>query len=341
MPFLIRRPWDLPEREVTPEAVYANRRGLRREFLAEMALAALGAGLFAGCDGSDEDVRRAGAYEAPLPMGGNAAADDHSDGIPELPSGKPRRNPAFTYGRAESDEAETQRYANFYEFTTSKSVWRYVDKFQPLPWTVTIEGLCGSPRTFDLDTLHKEFPYEERCYRHRCVETWAMCVPWAGFPLRDLLAKVDPKPEAKYVEFETLNRPSECPNLATSFGRFPWPYTEALTLKEAMNELAFLATGLYGHQLPKQNGAPFRLVVPWKYGFKSIKSITHIRLVDERPLTFWNTVAPDEYAFQANVDPEVPHPRWSQRTEWMLGTRERHETRKYNGYGEYVSGLYT
>jgi sulfoxide reductase catalytic subunit YedY len=165
-----------------------------------------------------------------------------------------------------------------------------------------------------------------------------MCIPWTGFPLRDLLKVVEPKPTAKFVEFATFNRPDEAPMMNRS--SYPWPYTEGLTIAEATNELAFVVTGVYGEPLPKQHGAPIRIVVPWKYGFKSIKSVDRITLVDAQPATFWNTIAPSEYDFQANVNPAVPHPRWSQKTEWMLGTNERFPTQIYNGYGEYVASIY-
>ena len=192
--------------------------------------------------------------------------------------------------------------------------------------------------TFDLDDLHGKFEFEERAYRHRCVETWAMCVPWTGFPLHALLKMVEPEPAAKFVQFETFNRPTEAPNMADT--SFPWPYTEGMTIAEAMNELAFVATGIYAEPLPKQHGAPVRLVLPWKYGFKSIKSIVRITLTGKRPETFWNTLIPREYGFEANVDPDVPHPRWSQSTEKMLGTGKSFPTLKYNGYGDHVAKLY-
>jgi sulfoxide reductase catalytic subunit YedY len=197
-----------------------------------------------------------------------------------------------------------------------------------------------------MDDVYKRFSLEERDYRHRCVETWAMCVPWTGFPLADLLKLVEPKKSAKYVAFETFERPKEAPYQAQS-SQYPWPYQEGLTIGEAMNELTLLATGLYGEPMPKQNGAPIRLVVPWKYGFKGTKSIVKIRLTDKKPPTFWTTVNAAEYAFEANVEPDVPHPRWSQKTEWMLGSKlspfdegDRYDSVIYNGYGDYVAKLY-
>jgi len=204
---------------------------------------------------------------------------------------------------------------------------------------VEIDGECHNPRTLELDDIHKRMTLEERCYRHRCVEAWAMCVPWTGFPLRDLLKLVEPKSSARYVAFETFYRPNEAPGF-NSHSDFPWPYCEALTIDEAMNELTLLATGLYGEPLAKQNGAPIRLVVPWKYGFKSIKSIVRIRLESQRPATFWNSEWPEAYDFTANVDPKISHPSWSQESERMLGTGERYTTKPFNGYGDYVGKLY-
>jgi len=349
MNFFIRKPWDLPPQLHTPESVYRQRRQHRRQFLAELGLAGIGATLglsLAGCQrGSDEEIKQAGTYESKtlqnLPQ---PAAPEQADTPDDAPRSSPypaRRNTKFEYGRPETDEAEAARYTNFYEFTGpyTKASWRYVGKFQPDPWTIEVSGLCAKPRTFDMSDLYRLFSFEERAYRHRCVETWAMCIPWTGFPLRDLLKLVEPLPAARYVRFETFNRPEEAPYMADDPG-YPWPYTEGLTLAEATNELTLLATGIYGHPLPKQHGAPIRLVVPWKYGFKGIKSVVKISLTQKEPATFWNTISPTEYKFGANVEPEVPHPRWSQATEWMLGTRERFPTQLYNGYGEFVGSLY-
>lgn len=329
--FFARRPWDLPQRQHTPESIYAHREFHRREFLAAAGLASLTAALgLSGCSRATKDELEA--------AGGVTKKSIPTDIYPEK---RGNRNPKFEYGRDESIEQDTAEFTNFYEFATSKSSWRYVGKFQPDPWTVEVTGLCAKPVTLDMDDFykHKRLKFESRDYRHRCVETWAMCVPWTGFALRDLLRAVEPLPAARFVKFQTFNRPLEATHMDNL--RFPWPYTEALTLAEATSELPFIATGVYGHPLPKQNGAPIRLVLPWKYGFKSIKSIVKIELTDARPETFWNTVAPDEYGFEANVDPEVPHPRWSQRTEWMLGSRERFNTVKYNGYGDWIGKLYS
>ncbi|MSR60213.1 MAG: protein-methionine-sulfoxide reductase catalytic subunit MsrP [Planctomycetaceae bacterium] len=350
MQFIIRRPWQLSQRDHTPEAVYLRQKLHRRQFLASLGVSAAGIGalLLQGCDkGTDDEVLKAGNYE-PIPTAPAADANGEPGHEPIVgdsvaPQGMypARRNDKFEYGRAETVEAQAARYTNFYEFDSSKMSWRYVTKFQPSPWTVEVDGLCAKPRTFDLDDLHKLMPLEERAYRHRCVETWAMCVPWTGFRLSELLKLVEPQPAAKFVAFETFDRPSQAPHRGASPPpSYPWPYTEGLTIAEATNELTLLATGMYGHTLLKQHGAPVRLVVPWKYGFKSIKSIVRITLADKPPATFWNTLMPDEYDFEANVNPHVSHPRWSQRVEKMLGSGEKHPTVIYNGYGSYVADLY-
>jgi methionine sulfoxide reductase catalytic subunit len=217
-------------------------------------------------------------------------------------------------------------------------VWRHVEAFQPVPWTVEVAGLVEEPKIYDIDTLVRVFPLEERIYRHRCVEAWAMVVPWTGFPLAKLLKKAGVRAGAKYVRFESFNRSAQASHQADR--SMPWPYTEGLTLAEAMNELTFLVTGMYGHPLLKQHGAPLRVVIPWKYGFKGTKSLARIVVTDTRPPTFWNTLAPREYGFESNVDPDVPHPRWSQQTERLLGSGEKRPTVLYNGYGEWVAKLY-
>ena len=324
----IRHPWDIAESLHTAESVYHRRQQHRREFLRVMGGTALATGLagpIVGCTRpAEEEVRQAGAVE-PLPAAQAAL----------YPA---KRNRAFVYGRPETLRRDAAEYTNFFEFTPGKETYRFVELFQPAPWSLLIDGLCSKPQTFDLDDIYTRFLLEERTYRHRCVETWAMCVPWTGFRLRDLLELVQPQPSARFVTFETFNRPKQAPNMLDWTN--PWPYTEALTIDEAKNELAFIATGIYGEPLLKQHGAPIRLVVPWKYGFKSIKSIVHITLTNEQPATFWNTLLPNEYGLNANVEPDVPHPRWSQNTEWMLGSMERYNSQKYNGYGEYVADLY-
>ena len=214
-----------------------------------------------------------------------------------------------------------------------------VDKFVTAPWPVKIHGLCEKPVTLDAQELAAEFGLEERVYRFRCVEAWSAIVPWTGFELRKLLEKVQPKAGAKFVKFVTAFRPEQMPGVARLRG-YPWPYTEGLTLGEAMHPLTMLATGVYGKPLPKQNGAPIRLVVPWKYGFKSGKSLVEIELTDKQPKTLWETLSPEEYPFEANVDPAIPHARWSQATERVVDSGDRIRTLPLNGYAAQLSGLY-
>jgi sulfoxide reductase catalytic subunit YedY len=229
-------------------------------------------------------------------------------------------------------------YCNFYEFTTRKEgVADLAKGFKTSPWAVQVGGLVQKPTTFDLDDLRK-FTQEERVYRLRCVEAWSMVIPWVGFPLARLLEEVEPMSRAKYVRFETLYDPDQMPGLSSSF--YNWPYVEGLAIEEAMHDLAILATGLYGKPLLPQNGAPVRLVVPWKYGFKSIKSIVKIDLVEEMPVSLWMAASPREYGFYANVNPEVAHPRWSQATERRIGETKRLQTLLFNGYAEQVAHLY-
>src|SRR5829696_458878 len=229
-------------------------------------------------------------------------------------------------------------YNNFYEFDTSKSGVAYAAKgFVTRPWAVAVDGLVNKPGVFDLDELMK-FALEERIYRLRCVEGWSMVIPWIGFPLHKLLEEVEPAPQARYVAFQTLLGPERMPNQRT--GILDWPYVEGLRLDEAMHPLTIMATGLYGETLPPQDGAPVRLVVPWKYGFKSIKSVVKITLVANEPPATWNIQAPDEYGFYSNVNPGVPHPRWSQATERRIGEYGRRNTLPFNGYAEQVARLY-
>lgn len=230
-------------------------------------------------------------------------------------------------------------YNNYYEFSFDKEdVATLAKDFKTSPWTVTVGGLVNKPRTFDIDELIRKFPQEERIYRLRCVEAWSMVIPWLGFPLAKLLKEVEPAAKAKYVRFETLYDRQQMPGQRT--GMLDWPYIEGLRLDEAMHNLTILATGLYGKALPPQDGAPIRLVVPWKYGFKDIKSIVKIDLVEEMPISAWMRAAPDEYGFYANVNPNVPHPRWSQASERRIGQLERLKTLLFNGYAEEVAHLY-
>ena len=296
---LIRTP--LPhhptEAEVTPEALYLDRRKLL-------------AGLVA-----------AGA----LP------ADALAQGLPA------RRTRSLNETPTPYDSVT--HYNNFYEFGFGKEDPAHnAGRLRTHPWAVRVEGLVAKPQTFDIDRLTHLFPLEERVYRHRCVEAWSMVIPWVGFPLGALLRLVEPQARAKYVAFETLHDPAQMPGQRTA--ALQWPYVEGLRIDEAMNPLCLLAVGLYGKVLPNQNGAPIRLVVPWKYGFKSIKSIVRIRLVDRQPPTSWNLSAPHEYGFYANVNPEVDHPRWTQARERRIGEWLPRRTLMFNGYGDEVAGLY-
>jgi methionine sulfoxide reductase catalytic subunit len=318
----VSQAWNSPEREITPEgALFSRRKLLVGGGIAGGLLAAGGLG-YLWYRGSDDEVLSRGRFDYPASDLYPAVANEHF----------------LDAGRSLTVETDAARYCNFFEFSSTKAVWRQVGPFEPVPWTVEIAGLVEQPKTYDIDQLARLLPLEERIYRHRCVEAWAMVVPWTGFPLAALLKKVGARAGAKFVLFETFDRPRQASRQADR--GLPWPYTEGLTLAEAMNELTFIATGMYGHPLEKQHGAPLRLVVPWKYGYKSAKSLVRITVTDQQPRTFWNTLVPYEYDFQANVNPGVPHPRWSQRSERMLGTGERHETRLYNGYGDWVAKLY-
>ena len=230
-------------------------------------------------------------------------------------------------------------YTNFYEFGSSKNIWRRASKLKVDNWSIKIDGLVKKKKTFDIDNLKKLIGLEERIYRFRCVEGWAMVVPWLGFPVNKILEIVDPDKDANYVRFETFYDPKIAPGQKQSW--YPWPYVEGISLEEAKNDLAFFATGMYGKDIPNQNGAPLRLVLPWKYGFKSIKSIVKITFTKEKPIGLWEKLAPKEYGFWANVNPNVPHPRWSQSKEQLLGTNEFQTTQIYNGYQENVSYLYS
>jgi len=234
---------------------------------------------------------------------------------------------------------DISNYNNYYEFTTDKEgVAPLSEKFNPSPWSVEVYGLVNNPKTYAIEDLLSKFTQEERIYRLRCVEAWSMVIPWTGFTLASLLKEVEPTSDAKYLRFETVYRPDEMPGQSSPF--YPWPYQEGLRLDEAMNDLTILATGLYGEPMPNSNGAPIRVVVPWKYGFKSIKSIVKIELTDQQPDTLWHSAAPGEYGFFSNVNPDRPHPRWSQATERRIGELGRRPTLMFNGYGQQVAHLY-
>jgi sulfoxide reductase catalytic subunit YedY len=315
---LIRRqkPWDVIDCKTTDESVYLNRRSLLRT----MGIA--GAGL--------ASASVVGGSLAPLVSSARAAS---ITGFPAT------RNPTFTLDRPVTVEEEAITYTNFYEFGSSKNIWRKAQKLVTDPWIFTIEGLVDNPLQLDAsDLIARTGPQEERLYRHRCVEAWAMAVPWTGVPMSRIVTLVQPKAEAKYIRLETFFDPSVAIGQRQSW--YPWPYVEGITIDEAMNEMAFIGTGLYGRAMEKQNGAPLRIVLPWKYGFKSIKSIVKMTFTDQRPVSFWEKLASNEYGFWANVNPDVDHPRWSQATERMLGTGKRVATQIYNGYGEQVAYLY-
>lgn len=306
------RPPHIPSSEITPRSVYVR----RREFLGLMA--------------------------------GAGAALGASPARAEAPATMPLKTVASAY---KVDEPLTKRedvttYNNFYEFGTFKDdPVNNAGKFQPRPWTISVDGLVGKPGTFDIDQLIADIPVEERVYRMRCVEAWSMVIPWNGFPLKALLDKVEPLGSAKYVAFETVVRPEEMPGQSGRFQPMPWPYVEGLRLDEALHPLTILAVGLYGETLPNQNGAPVRLVVPWKYGFKGIKSIVRISLTETQPPNSWNLLQGNEYGFYANVNPEVDHPRWSQATERRIGEggffgSGRRPTLMFNGYADEVASLY-
>lgn len=265
--------------------------------------------------------------------GASAATEPAAEpAMPELPAKQDERgDPANSY-------EDITHYNNYYEFSTDKeAVNPYSQGFTTEPWTVEVSGLVNNPKTYGMEDLLK-FPQEERVYRLRCVEAWSMVIPWTGFTLASLLKEVEPTSDAKFVRFETVYRPEEMPGQKSPF--YPWPYQEGLRLDEAMHDLTILATGLYGMPMPNPNGAPVRLVVPWKYGFKSIKSIVKIEVVAEQPSTLWNSIGSNEYGFYSNVNPERPHPRWSQATERRIGEFARRPTLMFNGYAEQVAPLY-
>ena len=305
---LIKRhsPSDIPSSEITDERLYWN----RRQFIGAAAGAA----------------------------GGLA-------GAALLPGLTPR--PPLRYGAGEQGGEDDKlnsyeditHYNNYYEFGSDKrDPSENSGNFHPHPWTVSVEGEVKKPKTFDVDDLTKRYPAQERVYRLRCVEAWSMVIPWSGFPLASLLRDVEPTSQAKYIAFTTVYRPSEMPGQKT--GILPWPYVEGLRLDEAMHPLTILATGLYGKPLPNQDGAPLRLVVPWKYGFKSVKAIVKARFTQKQPLTTWNLAAPNEYGFYSNVNPQVDHPRWSQAKERRIGEFFKRDTLMFNGYGDQVARLY-
>jgi sulfoxide reductase catalytic subunit YedY len=271
---------------------------------------------------------------------GSRASDRTKNGAPELAALPIAARAEYAGGEEPTPERDVTSYNNFYEFGTDKEdPAANAHTLRPRPWTVAIAGEVRKPLVLDVDELLRWFPLEERIYRMRCVEAWSMVIPWVGFPLAALLARIEPTSRAKYVQFTTLLDPEQMPGQGRRV--LDWPYVEGLRLDEAMHPLALIAVGLYGKTLPAQNGAPLRLVVPWKYGFKGIKSIVEIRLVETPPPTTWNAAAPAEYGFFANVNPAVDHPRWSQASERRIGELHRRPTLPFNGYAEQVASLYS
>jgi len=314
--------------EITPEHVFLS----RRKFMAGASSLAVGAVALSACagmpavdDGSPITAERLAPEEAPTALGNDepfvsTMTDELGD-------------PLNSY-------QEITNYNNFYEFSTNKeSVNPLSKEFNTVPWSIEVSGLVNNPTTFALEDILQQFTQEERIYRLRCVEAWSMVIPWVGFSVGDLIKEVDPKSEAKYVKFTTVMRPEEMPG-QKSRTSIEYPYVEGLRIDEAMNPLATFATGMYGKPLVPANGAPFRLVLPWKYGFKSIKSIVKIELTDEMPISTWMKAAASEYGFYANVNPEVDHPRWSQATERRIGENGRRDTLPFNGYADEVASLY-
>jgi sulfoxide reductase catalytic subunit YedY len=309
----ILRPELIASREITAPALAFGRRAFLR------AAGGLGLAAATGCLAADEEATAA----APGPR-----LPDVRPGPPELATDEPR-----------TDRKSATTYNNFYEFGTGKTdPARNAGTLRTRPWSVAIEGEVARPGTIDLDDLLRPHALEERVYRHRCVEAWSMVIPWVGFSLGKLLERFEPGSRAKFVAFETLHDPEQMPGQRRAV--LDWPYREGLRIDEAMHPLTILAVGMYGETLPNQNGAPLRLVVPWKYGFKGIKSIVRIRLQETQPVTSWNQQTPREYGFYSNVNPDVDHPRWSQKTERRIGEWKRRETLFLNGYAEQVGHLY-
>ncbi len=314
--------WRIPEREVTPEQAYMG----RRRFLQSLGMGAMAVGVL-GCRAAED---RTSVSQAPRPQIPS----------PNLDLYPATRNTAYTIDRPLTNEKLPARYNNFYEFSEEKErVAELVDKFETRPWDLEITGLVEKPVKLTIDELVRKLPLEERVYRFRCVEAWAMTVPWTGIPLAKVLDLARPLSSAKYLRFTSFLRPEQAPNQERATW-YKWPYYEGMRIDEARNELAMAVTGIYGHELPKQHGAPIRIIVPWKYGYKGPKSIVKIELVEDQPSTFWNDLAPGEYSFLSNVNPAIPHPRWSQATERLLGEEGRVATRPYNGYGQYVASMY-
>jgi sulfoxide reductase catalytic subunit YedY len=306
-----RRGWEIPERLATPEHLFFDRRAF---------LAATGA--------------------AALSLAPSAALAQRAADVPDPTQGMypVKRNEKFTLDRPVTDEKINTNYNNFYEFGSTKNVTRAAQALKLRPWTIKLDGMVEKEQEIAIDDLLKKVTIEERLYRHRCVEAWSMAIPWSGFPMSQLVDIAKPLSSAKYVRMETFFDKAMAPEQRKPY--YPWPYIEGLTMAEATNELTFMVTGAYGKPVPKQMGAPIRLAVPWKYGFKSIKSIVKFTFTDQRPKSYWESLQAAEYGFWANVNPQVSHPRWSQATEEFIGTGERKPTQLFNGYGDYVADIY-
>ena len=311
MSFIINKKiWNIENQYITDEKIFNS----RRKILKNLALGSL---FYAGMSSIPKDVLSQSNLYYP-----------------------PKVNNLYKVNRPITKESDATTYTNFYEFGSSKNIWRRAAKLKTSPWTITIDGLVKKPLTIDIDDLLRKIGgIEERVYRFRCVESWSMTVPWSGFSLNKILSLVEPSSDAKFLKFETFYEPDIAPGQKQKW--YPWPYQEGITIDEAKNDLSFIATGIYGKKLPNQNGAPLRLVIPWKYGFKSIKSIVKISFVSSRPKGLWEKIAPAEYGFWANVNPQISHPRWSQSTEQQLGIEGRIPTVIYNGYGSQVASLYS
>jgi methionine sulfoxide reductase catalytic subunit len=310
MHILRKRGWELPESVATPEAIFYNRREFARTLAAGSILLTLGAGASAEAEEADPSAK---LYPA-------------------------KRNDTYKLDRPLTPANLVTSYNNYYEFGSSKDIADAAQALPIRPWTVTIDGLVEKPMTVGIDDLLAKMPLEERLYRHRCVEAWSMTVPWSGFAMKALVEFAKPQSGAQYVQMTSFENSDVADGQKASW--YPWPYIEGLTMAEATNDLTFLVTGAYGKPVPKQNGAPLRLATPWKYGFKSAKGIVRFTFTDKRPVNFWQAIQASEYGFWANVNPEVPHPRWSQASERVLGSDERVPTLLFNGYGEFVAGLY-
>jgi len=304
-----RRGWELPESAATPEAMFLNRRQVAAGLAAGPILLAVGAG--------------------------SAKAEDADPSAKYYPA---KRNDTYKLDRAITPEALVSSYNNYYEFGSSKDIASDAQALPIRPWTIQIDGMVQKPMTIGIDDLLAKIPLEERLYRHRCVEAWSFAAPWTGFPLKSLVDLAQPLGSAKYLQFTSFENPDVADGQKASW--YPWPYLEGVTMAEATNDLAFLVTGAYGKPLPKQNGAPLRLALPWKYGFKSAKGLVRFTFTDKQPVNFWQSLQASEYGFWANVNPDVPHPRWSQATEQELTTGNRVPTLLFNGYAEYVADIY-